>query len=113
LTTDTRITLSHGVIIIVLYSLNSLILAIAYNFAMNFVVTGLTLAGAALPQIVVASDCRDSDPNELTPEFADLSKNPLPAYLRWFFAAGLSVGTMSMGIPINLLLIQSRATITS
>jgi hypothetical protein len=85
--------------------LNTLILAIAYNFAMNFVVTGLALAGAALPQIVVASDCRDSDPNELTPEFADLSKNPLPSYLRWFFAAGLGLGTISMGISFKILLI--------
>jgi hypothetical protein len=88
-------------------------LAIAYNFAMNFVVTGLTLAGAALPQIVVASDCIDSDPDELTPEFADLSRNPLPTYLRWFFGAGLSVGTLSMGIPIKILLIRSFATITA
>src|SRR5579859_7938523 len=31
------------------------------------IVTGLTLAGAALPKIVVASDCRNANPNELTP----------------------------------------------
>jgi len=64
---------------------------------MNMVVTGLTLAGAALPQLVVASDSGNSNPSELTDEFAALSLDPLPQYLRWYFSAGLAVGTMAMG----------------
>lgn len=66
------------------------------------VVTGLTLAGAALPQLVVASDSGNSNPSELTDEFAALSLDPLPQYLRWYFSAGLAVGTMAMGTPLTL-----------
>jgi hypothetical protein len=63
---------------------------------MNFVVVGLTLAGAALPQIVLASDCRNSNTDELTEEFADLSANPMPSYVRWYFACGLAIGFLAM-----------------
>jgi len=68
-----------------------------YHSVLNFIVTGFTLAGAALPQIVVASDSEDSNPDQLTEEFAAISQNRLPAYLRWYFAGGLSVGTLAMG----------------
>lgn len=68
-----------------------------YHTVLNFIVTGFTLAGAALPQIVVASDSEGSNPDQLTEEFAAISQNPLPAYLRWYFAGGLSVGTLAMG----------------
>ena len=74
-----------------------LILAIGYNFAMNLIVIGLTLAGAALPQLVLASDSRNSNPDELTDEYAELSANPLPSYIRWFFACGLALGALGMG----------------
>ena len=80
-----------------IHLLNPLIIAIAYNFAMNFVVTGLTLAGATLPQVVVASDCPNSPIDSLTDKYAALSVNPLPQYLRWYFCGGLAVGVMSMG----------------
>jgi hypothetical protein len=76
-----------------------LIPAIGYNFAMNLMVTGLTLAGAALPAIVLASDCRNSNPDDLTDEFAAHSYNPLPLYYKWYFACGLAIGFLSMGIP--------------
>ena len=73
-------------------------LAVGYNFAMNFVVTGLTLAGAALPRIVVAADSINSNVDELTDEFAAISTNPVQQYLYWYFGCGLSVGTLAMGI---------------
>jgi hypothetical protein len=65
---------------------------------MNFLVVGLTLAGAALPQIVVASDCNNADPAELTDDYAQISLATLPQYLRWYFASGLSVGVFAMSI---------------
>ena len=68
-----------------------------YHTVLNFVVTGYTLAGAALPQIVVASDCKNSDPSELSKEYADISQDPLSGYVRWYFAGGLALGTMAMG----------------
>jgi hypothetical protein len=71
---------------------------------MNFIVVGLTLAGAALPQIVVASDCKNADPTQLTADYAAISLATLPNYyLRWYFASGLSVGVLSMSIPRCLL----------
>jgi hypothetical protein len=73
--------------------------AIAYNFVMNFVVTGLTLAGAALPQLVVASDC-GTPVDQLTDDFAVKSLNPFPQYLRWYFAAGMSSGSHAMSIQL-------------
>lgn len=79
--------------------LTKLIIAIGYNFAMSFVVTGLTLAGAALPQVVVASD-GNAPSSDLTPEFADISLNPLPHYLRWYFAAGLASGSSAMSLSV-------------
>jgi len=60
-------------------------------------VTGLTLAGAALPQVVVASDCGSSI-DELTDDFAVLSLNPFPQYLRWYFTAGMASGSNAMSL---------------
>jgi hypothetical protein len=77
--------------------------AIGYNLVMNFVVTGLTLAGAALPQVVVASDCGSSI-DELTDDFAVLSLNPFPQYLRWYFAAGMASGSGAMSIQLYYLI---------
>ena len=80
-------------------NIRSLTLAIGYNFAMNIVVTSLTLSGAALPQVVLSSDCRDSNPDDLTEEFAANSANPLPTYIRWYFSCGLAIGALAMGTP--------------
>ena len=71
---------------------------VGYHSVLNFIVIGYTLAGAALPQIVVASDCKNANREDLTDEFAALSLNPLPSYLRWYFSGGLSLGTLAMGI---------------
>lgn len=79
-----------------LFEVILLIIAIGYNFAMNFIVTGLTLTGAIL--LVVASDSRDSNIDEFTDEFAAVSLYTILQSLRWCFACGLATGTLAMGI---------------
>src|SRR5271169_6871967 len=69
-----------------------------YNFAMNFIVTGLTLAGAALPQVILSSDCGDASPDFLGDEYAALSTNPLPSWLRWYVTCGFALGFMASGL---------------
>ena len=77
---------------------SSNLLAMGYNLAMNFIVTGLTLAGAALPQVILSSDCGDASPEYLGDEFAALSRNPLPSWLRWYFTCGFAAGVMASGL---------------
>jgi hypothetical protein len=72
-------------------------LVVGYHCALNFVVTGFTLAGAALPQLVVASDCENTNPDELAEEYAVDSEDPLQGFFRWYFGGGLAVGVMAMG----------------
>jgi hypothetical protein len=64
--------------------------------AMNALIMGWTLAGAALPRIVLACDYGDSNPGQLTATFADASHPTIGSYLRWYFCCGLAIGTISM-----------------
>ena len=65
---------------------------------MNALIMGWTLAGAALPRIVLACDYGDSNPDQLTEIFAAAAQPTVGSYLRWYFCCGLAIGTVSMSL---------------
>lgn len=64
---------------------------------------GITLVGAALEYLVIASDCSDANPEWLTDEFQGHSDSEISDGLRWFFCGGLAVALacMSMSRPFT------------
>ena len=60
---------------------------------------GITLVGAALQYLVIAHDCPDTNPEDLTEEYQLNSEDHISAGLRWFFCAGLATGLLCMGTP--------------
>ena len=74
------------------------ILIFIYTFGLYITVSGLTLAGAALGRIVIASDCVDANADDLSDDFKDESTNPLPVSIRWLFSAALGAAVLAMGL---------------
>jgi hypothetical protein len=69
----------------------------------------ITLVGAALEYLVIASDCPDANPDELTDEYAIKSADVLSNGLRWFFCGGLAIALFCMSTqPTKTQLISSR-----
>jgi len=61
-------------------------------FIMSFV-----LAGAALSKLVLATDCSDTNLEDLTETYMAKSEVEIPVGLRWFYCAGLGVALACMG----------------
>lgn|SRR5271154_4946483 len=69
----------------------------------------ITLVGAALEYLVIASDCPDANPDELTEEYAIKSVDVISPGLRWFFCGGLAIALFCMSTqPTKTQLISSR-----
>ena len=73
------------------------ILSFVYTFGLYITVSGLTLAGATMGRIVIASDCVDTDPDTLSDDYKDISTNPLPSSFRWLFSAAIGAALLAMG----------------
>ena len=56
------------------------------------------LAGASLSRLVIATDCRDANPEDLTEAYALKSESEIPTGLRWFYCCGLGIALLSMSI---------------
>ena len=56
------------------------------------------LAGACLSKIVLAHDCPDADPEDLTEAYILRSEEHLSHGLRWFYCCGLGIALLSMSI---------------
>ena len=68
---------------------------IHFPFIMAYV-----LAGAALSRLVLATDCHDTNVDDLTDAYAGVSKPEVSSGLRWFYCAGLGVALLSMSTPL-------------
>lgn len=55
-------------------------------FVMSFV-----MAGAALSKVVLATDCRNTNIDFLTPAYMLKSEPQIPSGLRWFYCCGLGI----------------------
>jgi hypothetical protein len=56
------------------------------------------LGAAALSKLVVAHDCPDADPHDLTDTYEEKSLEHIPIGLRWFYCAGFAIALAGMGI---------------
>ena len=56
------------------------------------------LAGASLSKLVLATDCRDANPEDLTEVYAMKSEAEIPVGLRWFYCGGLGAALLSMSV---------------
>ena len=56
------------------------------------------MVGAALEQLVIASDCPDANSEWLIEEYAIKSEHEIKAGLRWFFCGGLAIALLCMSI---------------
>jgi hypothetical protein len=62
------------------------------------------LAAGSLSKLVVATDCADANPFDLTELYAGKSEHEIPIGLRWFYCAGLGIALASMGAFLLVLL---------
>ena len=67
--------------------------AIHLPFIMAYV-----LGAAALSKLVVAHDCADADPHDLTHFYEEKSEDHIPVGLRWFYCAGFAIALAGMSI---------------
>lgn len=58
------------------------------------------LAGAALSRLVLATDCRDANVDDLTDAYIGRSEPELSSGLRWFYCAGLGVALLCMSTSL-------------
>ena len=56
------------------------------------------LAGASLSKLVLATDCRDANVEDLTAAYTGKSEPEVPTGLRWFYCAGLGTALLCMCI---------------
>lgn len=56
------------------------------------------LAGASLSRMVLATDCRNANPEDLTEAYSAKSDPEVPQGLRWFYCAGLGIALLCMSI---------------
>lgn len=56
------------------------------------------LAGAALSRLVLATDCRDANVDELTEAYIGRSEPEVSSGLRWFYCTGLGIALLCMSI---------------
>ena len=54
------------------------------------------LAGAALSRIVLVTDCRDANIEDLTEAYVSKSEHEMSTGLRWFYCGGLGVALLCM-----------------
>ena len=56
------------------------------------------LAGASLSKLVLATDCHNANPEDLTEAYRAKSEPEVPEGLRWFYCAGLGIALLCMSI---------------
>lgn len=56
------------------------------------------LAGASLSRLVLATDCHDANPEDLTEAYSAKSHADVPQGLRWFYCGGLGIALLCMSI---------------
>ncbi|MCJ1280498.1 hypothetical protein MMC21_008327 [Puttea exsequens] len=72
--------------------------ALMWNTAHLPFIMGYVIAGAALSRLVLATDCRDANPEDLTEVYASRAEHEVSSGLRWFYCGGLGVALFSMGL---------------
>ena len=70
---------------------------IHFPFIMAYV-----LAGAALSRLVLATDCRDANVDDLADAYISRSESEVSSGLRWFYCAGLGIALLCMSTPVAL-----------
>ena len=75
---------------------------IHFPFIMAYV-----LAGAALSRLVLATDCRDANVDDLVEAYLSRSESEVSSGLRWFYCAGLGIALLCMSTPFASLLCSS------
>ena len=73
-------------------------------------IMGYVLAGAALSRIVLATDCRDANVEDLTEQYVSKSEPELSSGLRWYYCGGLGVALFSMSQSQTLFLVKNLLT---
>ena len=66
----------------------------------SYLIQGMTLVGAALEYLVIATDSDSASSEWLTEEYQVHSEDHTTDGLRWFFCGGLAMGLFCMGIPL-------------
>ena len=61
------------------------------------------LAGASLSRLVLATDCRDANLDDLTEAYTGSSKPEVSSGLRFFYCVGLGVALISMSMSLTFL----------
>ena len=61
------------------------------------------LAGASLSRLVLATDCRDANIDDLTKAYTGSSKPEISSGLRFFYCVGLGVALISMSMSLTFL----------
>ena len=56
------------------------------------------LAGASLSRLVLTTDCKDANAEDLTETYSTRSHDDVPQGLRWFYCGGLGVALLCMSI---------------
>jgi hypothetical protein len=56
------------------------------------------LGAAALSKLVVAHDCADADPHDLTHFYEEKSEEHIPVGLRWFYCGGFAIALAGMAV---------------
>jgi hypothetical protein len=56
------------------------------------------LGAAALSRLVLAHDCADADPHDLTHFYEEKSEEHIPVGLRWFYCGGFAIALAGMGV---------------
>lgn len=80
-------------------------------FIMSFI-----LASTALSKIVLATDCKNADIQDLTTTYKAKSAPTIPLGLRWFYCGGLGISLLSMGKQVcsyRVLVLLTRLDIIS
>jgi hypothetical protein len=72
-------------------------------------VFGFVLASAALSRLVVAYDCIDTNPDDLTEAYLAKANQEVSDGLRWFYCGGLAASIASLGMMTKLFFIIARA----
>ena len=70
-------------------------------------IMGYILAAASLSRLVLATDCRDANAEDLTEAYISNSQKEVPTGLRWFYCGGL--GTALLCMSTRLLSLSSVA----
>ena len=67
-------------------------------------IMGYVLAAASLSRLVLATDCHDANPEDLTEAYISKVETELPTGLRWFYCGGLSVALLCMSRSLRIAL---------